>query len=88
MQGATALVLIAVLSPACTSSGYRKATVIEMARISEPANLSDDPECRTLWGDIARYGIEMDRARNDWNQVILGSAELLIERRCVKRLAQ
>ena len=79
------IVVATIATVACAPSGYRKATVVKMADVFEPDNLSDAPECRALWGNIARYGIEMDNAREDWNQVILASASELIERGCVAR---
>ena len=63
----------------CTESGYRRAKVIKMAVISTPDNLADDPLCQELWGNIARYGIDMDTACDDWNQIILNAASELIE---------
>ena len=69
-------------------SGYKKVTVVKMALISTPDNLLDTTSCRQLWGDIQRYGLDMDEAREDWNQVILNSAYRLIEEGCVKRTAQ
>lgn len=80
-------VLLAVLCGGCVGveEGYRKATVIKMSMIFEPDNLADDVGCRELWGNVARFGIEMDRARNDWNEVVLESATALIEQGCVKR---
>jgi hypothetical protein len=79
------IVIATIASVACAPSGYRKATVVKMAHIFEPDNLSDNPECNALWGHTARYRIEMDNAREDWNQVILASASELIQRGCVAR---
>ena len=73
------------ITAGCSPSGHRKATVIKMAYIGAPENLSEDPDCQVLWNDIARYGIAMDELRNDWNQVILNSASLLIENGCVRK---
>lgn len=64
-------------------SSYRKATVVKMSAIWAPANLANDSECRALYSNITRYGIDMDESRNDWNQVILASIYKLIERGCV-----
>jgi hypothetical protein len=77
------LLCVAALTTNC-DSGYRKATVIKMATIPMPQNLADVEECRTLWSDIQRYGIDMDNLRKDWNNVVLGAAFQLIERGCVK----
>ena len=89
MKAHRAAIAIAAISVAafssCTESGYRKATVVKMAMIFEPDNLADDSECRELWGNISRYGMDMDTARKDWNQVILNSVSALIERGCVKQ---
>lgn len=79
------LVLALAACGACSEPGYRKATVVRMAMIFEPENLAEDTECRALWGNIARYGVEMDDGRKDWNEVILDSAAALIERGCVRR---
>ena len=78
--------LLALLGAvACSSSGFTRATVVKLVSIQPPPNLSDDSTCVALWGNIARYGQEMDHARTDWNQVVIESASMLIERGCVVR---
>jgi hypothetical protein len=72
----------------CSPAGHTRSTVIKLAYIPIPDNLSDDAQCRELWGNIARYGIEMDSARSDWNQIVVSSAALLVERGCVKRVGR
>ena len=79
------LVLLLVATTGCDRY-HRSTTVIKIAVIPVPSNLSDAAECQTLWGDISRHGIEMDALRKDWNQVVLNSTTLLIEKGCVKKV--
>ncbi len=75
--------IMVLLLPAC-DSGYKKTKVVKMSAIWPPSNLADDDECKVLYSNITRYGIEMDSGRDDWNQVILTSIYQLIEKGCVK----
>ena len=45
---------------------------------------ASDSECQALWGNIASAGIDMDDFSDDWNDVVLDSATLLIEEGCVQ----
>ncbi|HUF09489.1 MAG TPA: hypothetical protein VMO47_09225 [Rhodothermales bacterium] len=80
------LFLLAVASLlSCHGSGVRYARVTEMAVIAEPSNLLQSSECRALWGNIQRAGLDMDRFGENWNEVILDSAYDLIEKGCVQQ---
>jgi hypothetical protein len=82
---ALAVVVLGLACVACDAGNYRLAPVVRMAQVFTPDNLSDDGECQSMWADIARLGVEMDRVRRDWNQVILTLSYQVIERGCVKR---
>ena len=88
MKAASGLgaILLGVVLTSCGSGYQRSATVTKIAMINPPDNLSDASECRVLWNDISRFGIEMDKASKEWNQIILNTAGLLIEKGCVKRV--
>ncbi len=47
----------------CAPSGHTRVTAMRILSVGTPANLSDEPECVELRGNIAPYGVEMDRAR-------------------------
>lgn len=83
-----AVVFVSALALTSCNSGYKKVTVVKMASIFTPSNLLDTAECRQLWGDVQRFGLEMDEAREDWNQIVLNNAFQLIERGCVKQRAR
>lgn len=68
----------------CASFGYRRATVVKMAAVYTPENLDAGSECQELWANLARYGVQMDELRQDWNKIVLDSASVLIEKGCVK----
>ena len=72
-----------VTTNGCFSS-YKRVTVAKILSISVPSNLSSDSECQALWGNIASAGIDMDDFSDDWNDVVLDSATLLIEEGCVQ----
>jgi len=74
----------AVSPPGCDSS-YKRVTVVKMASIYTPDNLSSDPDCQGWWSNIARAGIDMDDFGKDWNDTVLDSATFLIENGCVHR---
>ena len=85
MRRATILLLLLTLL-AC-DSGYGFAKVTRMAHIDTPSNLLATEECRALWADIQRFGLEMDKAGPEWNEVLIESAYELVERGCVKQRA-
>ena len=72
-----------VTTNGCFSS-YKRVTVVKMSSIVVPSNLSPDSECQALWGNISQAGMDMDDYSDDWNDVVLDSATLLIEEGCVQ----
>ena len=79
-RGAVALALLVPLATACGPSNYKTTRAVRIAHIQAPSHLADDEECQTLWNDIARYGVGMDDLSEDWNQVVLNSAGLSVDR--------
>lgn len=79
-----ASLVFALLSLVACQSGTTTVRVTKMAVIDQPTNLLDTDECRDLWGNIQRFGLEMDKASPEWNAVIIKSAYELIEKGCVK----
>jgi hypothetical protein len=66
-----------------TDHWHRRATVVKMAWVNAvPTNLSQRPECQEAWGTIARLGIAMDAAADDWNQQLLSAAYQLVQDGC------
>ena len=82
------VVLLSTLALTSCDSDYKKVMVVEMAEIFTPDNLLQTTDCMQLWSDIQRFGLEMDEAREDWNQVVLNNAYQLIEQGCVQRKAR
>lgn len=77
----TTFILLIVVS----CSGHDRVTrVAIVVHIDQPANLSPRSECIALWGNIQRFGSEMDRASAEWNKIVIQSAYELIEKGCVR----
>lgn len=79
-----ASLVLAFLSLLACESGTTAVRVTKIAVIDQPNNLLDTDECRSLWGNIQRFGLEMDKASPEWNGIIIKSAYELIEKGCVK----
>ena len=79
--------LLCLALAACDSS-YEKVTVVKLLFVPTPPNLLETPRCMNLWGNIERYGMAMDKAANNWNDIVIDSAVELIEEGCVKRRAR
>lgn len=81
------LLMFLVLSlaiPGC-DSGHETVTVVTPVSIGTPTNLLQTQECKDLWGNVQRFGLGMDKASKEWNEVVIESAMLLIEKGCVER---
>lgn len=83
MRKALALAVIVLASLSC-SSRERHVRVAIIVHIDTPSNLSTSSECRALWGNVQRFGAEMDAASPEWNKVVIQSAYELIQKGCVE----